>query len=595
MKKKIYNAKTLSVFGVLLIATVGVSYANGKIELINPMSLTWSNGTYYIGDFGDRSILKFSSSAPGLSYVTRQNHLMGHMINEPINLSVYGPSTISVSDPVLCGVININTMDGKRTVLTDSGHLGLGDNCPMFMTNMTNNTIVASSHDVDGVISINADSGKGKIIAQNASMSFTYGITPISQNTYAITSAGKKHPGIYEASSVSGKIVPLVEDTCANIKLKLPYSVTKLKNKLYFDDVFKNALFSYDLSSHQCSLVSGLNKGQGPSFVKPMQIVATKDKIGIIDGGARALFEVDPVTGNRTELYKEQQPIKHFYLFGNLYTTADAIYVCDSRKDAIYRIDKKTRKVTLLTGDSKGNGMPFLYVHEVTQSGDSFYATDGTHDAIFKINPTTGDRTIISSDTYGTGFKFDDLGTLVPDDASHLYALDFAKGVIAKVNIVTGDRIIISGDNVGSGPELLDPYDSTKIMNNMLYITQLGTKTQSGSVVKIDLSNGNRTIITDATHGSGPKVVMPAGILYLGNNTLLISNYKTDSLYTVNISTGERKIYKVFNMFKGIVSFMKPYDSDHILITDTPIFGGNNKFYLLDLKTHGVVPYTPIF
>jgi hypothetical protein len=207
------------------------------------------------------------------------------------------------------------------------------------------------------------------------------------------------------------------------------------------------AIVRVDTSTGDRMVVSGCNDsnctqvlGTGPAITRIFGIAAEPDgQILAADGDGRALYRIDPATGNRT--------------------------LVSGCTDA---------GCTSLVGTGPSGGQPARILLDA--SGDVYvaYRVDGSfYGAIREVDPATGDRKQISgceddacTSVQGTGPGFlDPLGLGFASDGSLLVA-DGGLEAIVRVDLGTGDRTIVSGctdascsSEVGGGPIFGDALD----------------------------------------------------------------------------------------------------------------------------------------
>lgn len=131
-------------------------------------------------------------------------------------------------------------------------------------------------------------------------------------------------------------------------------SVVALGDKIYFNDVVLNALFSYDINTKQCVKISS-------NFKKPMGITVAGSKIGIIDAGKRALLEYDPSAHSLNTLFQDKSRITTLEQPWDFYVTPTDVYVSDYKRGAILKISKNLpHNVSVISSAAHGAGAPFL-------------------------------------------------------------------------------------------------------------------------------------------------------------------------------------------------------------------------------------------
>ena len=77
------------------------------------------------------------------------------------------------------------------------------------------------------------------------------------------------------------------------------------------------------------------------------------------------------------------------------------------------------------------------------------------------------------------------------------------------VDLTSGDRTVISDDTIGTGPEfyLPDAVAFDNLNNRALVISGL-----SNALISVALTSGDRTVISDDTIGTGPELFFPNSV-----------------------------------------------------------------------------------
>jgi len=151
---------------------------------------------------------------------------------------------------------------------------------------------------------------------------------------------------------------------------------------------------------------------------------------------------------------------------------------------------------------------------------DAYVANEFAFD-IVKIDALTRNRTVVSSSTVGTGPGLD--GTNIPGDveldhAGNLLVLTVQSSSILRIDPTTGNRTLISGLGVGTGPDFgLIGSELGLAANGTLYANQYSEVTLQSPVLSIDPITGNRTILSDATHGTGPLFAPSTALMVVPN------------------------------------------------------------------------------
>jgi sugar lactone lactonase YvrE len=208
----------------------------------------------------------------------------------------------------------------------------------------------------------------------------------------------------------------------------------------------------------------------GPDFASPSGIaVEANGSILVADvtafaSGNGGVIRVDPVTGVRTTLSRNQAPVggpSFAYPRDLAVATNGDIYVLDA--NGVIRVDPVTGARTLVSANTVPVGGPnFVHTSFLTldANGDILVSDWGAQDGgrIIRVNPVTGVRTTLSENAAPVGGPdFHLLGDMVVVCGT-IYAVDIAGGAVVRVNPTTGVRTELSSDTAGSGQSFGYPF-----------------------------------------------------------------------------------------------------------------------------------------
>ena len=170
---------------------------------------------------------------------------------------------------------------------------------------------------------------------------------------------------------------------------------------------------------------------------------------------------------------------------------------------------------------------------------------DSGLDSILAVDLSTGNRSVIASNTVGTGNPLNAIRSL-KFDSGKLIALSWPS-VILEINLENGNRDVIS---YGYG-ESEQYYYATQLLvdttNNRYLISGFADSTSANdrdSVAAVDKDTKERSILFKETVSSGPEM---DGIAVMAIDPSTDIGYIWDrasrSIYEVNLSTGERKLF----------------------------------------------------
>jgi hypothetical protein len=171
----------------------------------------------------------------------------------------------------------------------------------------------------------------------------------------------------------------------------------------------------------------------------------------------------------------------------------------------LLRIDPATGNRTVLTGNGAGSG-PAVNVAAVGIENGVIYVTDVVGDQIMSVNAVTGARTLISGPTRGTGPAFVSPVSMTSDSPGSVVVLDAEQpggpgtglGALIRVDLTNGNRTLLSSDAAPTGGEQFDtPIDvQYNACEKAFYVLQTGftPATPAGRVLKVDAATGVRTL-----------------------------------------------------------------------------------------------------
>jgi hypothetical protein len=191
-----------------------------------------------------------------------------------------------------------------------------------------------------------------------------------------------------------------------------------------------------------------------------------EDDFLVVDRARRAVFQVDPLTGDRIVI------------------SGCADVSCST-----------------IVGGGDAFGAPSGLARGATQDLNApFYVTDTINDSLVRIDPTTGQRTVVSSQFVGTGTPFVSPVSVAVKANGDLLFVDEDRLALIEVNALTGNRTVISGcldaecnTSVGAGAEMFSaPHDLViDISGNALVLDSA-----LDAVFQVDVSTGARSQIS---------------------------------------------------------------------------------------------------
>jgi sugar lactone lactonase YvrE len=299
------------------------------------------------------------------------------------------------------------------------------------------------------------------------------------------------------------------------VPIVLVLGATSTFADILVSDLDSSSVFLVSSTNGNRSTFSGAGVGTGVAFNNPEGIaVQASGQVLVADDGVAALFRVDPTTGNRTVLSGTGAGTGQAFVlpFGVTIGLGGQLYVSDAGDAAgdgfLLRVDPVTGARTLISGLGAGSGDAFSNIRGVVFAGGQLYVTDLANQAVYRVDPTTGARTIISDATHGAGAAFGAPEGLTVDAGGNLLVADAGNQTVVRVDPVTGNRTVISGlGMMGTGTGFALPSGVTVNSLGLIQVADSGDLSVPAlpAVFNVDPTTGDRTILSDFAHGSGPS------------------------------------------------------------------------------------------
>lgn len=347
-------------------------------------------------------------------------------------------------------------------------------------------------------------------------------------------------------------------------------------------------LLAVDLANGSRTIISGALHGQGRSLAQPNALVmdapdGSPGRTLLVDPGHDALLAIDPATGNRTVVSDDDtgagDPFANplavaldvpFDLFGQAQAATRALVV-DQGADAVISVDLASGARTELSGPNAGSGVPFESARGITflpgdaEQGtvDRLLVADEGLGAIVAVDMATGERIALTDDNPANGpvlaapqsvaLEYDATGF-----TGRLLVVDRDPPALVAVNLADGSRTLVSGAGIGDGAPLEnpshvitglqpapppDPEDpGTEPLplyapTGYVLIAHAGP----GSLMAVNLANGQRTELYSPDTGRGPALGRPRALaLDPDNERLTVADDSLRGVLMIDMRTSER-------------------------------------------------------
>jgi hypothetical protein len=223
------------------------------------------------------------------------------------------------------------------------------------------------------------------------------------------------------------------------------------------------------------------------------------------------IFQVDPATGNRSIISDLNVNSGPDSLYVGAIQTPSGILL--SGGSNLVNVDPLTGNRSLVSGDAIGGNSSIGNGWGFAPQGSDVYLTSTDQDRIFKIDTFTGNRTLVSGAGIGAGPALTAPVDVVFDQSGKMLVSN-APGGIFRVDPITGDRTIVTDSTHGVGPDSTAYYQLGLGADGTIYSAGLVAGANvTKAVFAIDPDTGNRTVLSDATHGVGPAFQEAIGLM----------------------------------------------------------------------------------
>lgn len=266
------------------------------------------------------------------------------------------------------------------------------------------------------------------------------------------------------------------------------------------------------------TIISDQLIGGGAPMPAPDAIAIAPDGSLLVADFLEGIERVDPATGDRTLIKPSLLPMGVHQVGNEIYYTLSGF---------LRGFDATTLQTNFtLSGNgpqlSHGNAQPsgFAIIGNNAYVASTHTQFDAVaSDGIVSVDLTTGNRTLISGFSFvpnltaGSGPAWTAPSDVTVDPAGQLLVTSSLTAGVMRIDPVTGARTLVTSNSVGTGPQF--PARQQNGQDYRLAAAADGTillnEWDAGAVWGVDPMTGNRTVISDATHGAGPLFRSGAG------------------------------------------------------------------------------------
>ena len=319
---------------------------------------------------------------------------------------------------------------------------------------------------------------------------------------------------------------------------------------------------------------AGCGGSSSPTDSPPLEVGVTLNPgdLLVTDSFSRALFRVNPVTGNRDVVSGQVGGVPRQIAVDTDGTLLLAL--SEPSFPAILRVNPTDAVLSIVsaTGSDIDPNVPFVGTGGRLQGPfglareSTGHLLVGNRDAatIFRVDPATGDRTVISSIARGEGPPiFGPIRQIaVEPDGMLLVIVAFwdRNGAVYRIDPATGDRSVLSDDEHGAGNNLSDPRGIALSPDGDIFVSDPNQAT----IFQIDPETGDRKVLSGPLDGAGESPDNPYGLTFDAQERLLVADGTL--IYHVDLDTGNRTVISApqigegpaFTQAEDIVTFIGP-------------------------------------
>lgn len=181
----------------------------------------------------------------------------------------------------------------------------------------------------------------------------------------------------------------------------------------------------------------------------------------------------------------------------------------------------------------------------VDSSLSKAWLTDAKLNAVIEISLIDGSRRIISDSTTGSGPLLQSPNNLVVDtDNARLLVADQSLNLVFTISLENGNREYFLSNRYGHGPQLETPSDVViDASNNIAYLSDTHLK----AILSVDLENGNRKFISHTTEsdtlGSGTSFSEIRDLSVDSNSQRIwATDNNLGQIFEIDITNGNRTL-----------------------------------------------------
>ncbi len=309
-------------------------------------------------------------------------------------------------------------------------------------------------------------------------------------------------------------------------------------DRLLVLDVGLGGILSVALDTGERTLVMDSDSSTEPfGWGEPfeLQLGANGESLWLLDAQESRVWELDLDGGGSHVASDASDGASLLDPLGIVVESAGSLLALQPSWPALVRVDLATgaRTTTIETRVGQGPGWAAGGCAGVCGPKDELYISDRIGERLHAISLVDGERVVLA-DGGGDGDLLS--GALLDEQTLLVLAVEPGQQALYAYDLESGDRQIISGQAAGWGDQLANACDvAVDPGGNMAYVLEYDPLNQNQTgIVRVDLSSGERTLLTDGATGSGAPLLRPTDIVWdAQGERVIVSDPGSNSLVAV--------------------------------------------------------------
>jgi Glucodextranase, domain B len=333
----------------------------------------------------------------------------------------------------------------------------------------------------------------------------------------------------------------------------------------YIDDV----LLGIDLGTGDRAILSDVTSTLGAPWSHIWSVAALPGgRAWVSSVGDGRLFALDVASGKNATIAAPPPGEEGALMDLKLDAGHDRLLVADDMDASLLALDLKSGAIDVALRNWIGSGVEFrrsMVRGTAVNAAGRVLVTDASIGELVDVDLASGVRTLVSGSGVGGGPELSTPIDVAFDESTGVeraLVLDSGLGGVVAVDLSSGDRSLVSGPGVGVGPALhLDPSSplSMKVSGGVGWVMDSSFDPFGGRLLAVDLATGDRRLVSGEGVGAGRPLIFSYDfdVDPAGGRALAIS---LEELVTIDLASGDR------TLFSGAAVGAGPEFNDPVLI-----------------------------